>query len=89
MTGRVPFLNYPFNEGCSSLIDKVINHHLCQELPKYVDDWTHELVQWYWQFDAVARPSFEEILNYLESNIKLEYIKEDVVKQMVVVKDMI
>jgi hypothetical protein len=44
-------------------------------VPEFVDEWVHELLRWCWQSDLVARPTFKEILSFLEANSNIEYIR--------------
>ncbi|KAG0598894.1 hypothetical protein M758_12G109700 [Ceratodon purpureus] len=89
LTGRVPFEDHPLSKECSLLTDLVINQHLRPEVPEYVDDWARELLQWCWQSDPAARPSFEMILSFIEANCDVEYIQEKAAKRMVVVEEVI
>ncbi|KAG0598899.1 hypothetical protein M758_12G110200 [Ceratodon purpureus] len=75
LTGRVPFEDHPLSKECSLLTDLVINQHLRPEVPEYVDDWARELLQLCWPFDPTARPSFVEILSFIEANSEVENIE--------------
>ncbi|KAG0554775.1 hypothetical protein KC19_12G117800 [Ceratodon purpureus] len=82
LTGRFPFQDHPLSEQQSLLTDLVINHHLRPELPEHVDDWVCKLLQWCWKSDPIARPSFEDILNFLEANSESKYVKEEAAERM-------
>ncbi|KAG0599014.1 hypothetical protein M758_12G120200 [Ceratodon purpureus] len=82
LTGRVPFQDHPLSGEQSLLTDLVIDHHLRPELPEHVDDWAGELLQWCWKSDPIARPSFEDILSFIESNSESEYVKEEAAERM-------
>ncbi|KAG0554601.1 hypothetical protein KC19_12G104100 [Ceratodon purpureus] len=87
LTGRVPFQNHPLSKECALLTDLVINQHLRPEVPEHVDDWARGLLEWCWQSDPAARPSFEEILSFIEANSEVDYIKEEAARRMVVVDE--
>ncbi|KAG0554633.1 hypothetical protein KC19_12G106900 [Ceratodon purpureus] len=87
LTGRVPFQDHPLSKECSVLTDLVINQHLHPEVPEYVDNWARELLQLCWQFDPTARPSFVEILSFIEANSEVEYIQEEAAIRRVVVEE--
>ncbi|KAG0554605.1 hypothetical protein KC19_12G104400 [Ceratodon purpureus] len=84
LTGRVPFQDHPLSEQCSLLTNLVINQHLRPEVPQYVEEWARQLLEWCWQSDPDARPSFEEILSFIEANSEVEFIKEEVAERIVV-----
>ncbi|KAG0598874.1 hypothetical protein M758_12G107700 [Ceratodon purpureus] len=84
LTGRVPFQDHPLGEECSLLTDLVINQQLRPEVSEYVEEWARELLEWCWQSDPNARPSFEEILSFIEANSEVEDIKEKAAKRIVV-----
>ncbi|KAG0599017.1 hypothetical protein M758_12G120500 [Ceratodon purpureus] len=81
LTGRFPFQDHPLSEQLSLLTDLVINHHLRPEVPEHVDDWARELLQWCWKSDPIARPSFEDILNFLEANSEVGFIKREAARR--------
>ncbi|KAG0587645.1 hypothetical protein KC19_2G180100 [Ceratodon purpureus] len=87
LTGRVPFQDHPLSEQHSVLTDLVINHHLRPEVPEYVDGWAVELLQWCWQFDPAARPSFEEILTFIEGNSQAKFCKVKAAERMMAIED--
>ncbi|KAG0554618.1 hypothetical protein KC19_12G105400 [Ceratodon purpureus] len=89
LTGRVPFQDHPLSKECPLLTDLVINQHLRPEVPEYVNDWARELLESCWQFDPATRPSFVEILSFIEANSEVEYIQEEAAKRMVVVEEAI
>ena len=68
LTGKLPFEDHPLANECALLTDLVINQKLRPEVPEYVDDWTHELLDRCWQSNPVARPTIGEILNLLPAN---------------------
>jgi serine/threonine protein kinase len=68
LTGKLPFEDHPLANNCALLIDLVINHNLHPEVPEYVDDWAHELLNRCWQSNPAARPTIGEILNLLPAN---------------------
>ncbi|KAG0599020.1 hypothetical protein M758_12G120800 [Ceratodon purpureus] len=82
LTGRFPFQDHPLSGEQSLLTDLVIDHHLRPELPEHVDDWAGELLQWCWKSDPIARPSFEDILSFIEANSELGYIKRQAAKRV-------
>ncbi|KAG0554771.1 hypothetical protein KC19_12G117400 [Ceratodon purpureus] len=82
LTGRFPFQDHPLSEDLSLLTDLVINHHLRPELPEHVEDWARELLQWCWKSDPIARPSFEDILSFIELNSESEFVREEAAKRM-------
>ncbi|KAG0554773.1 hypothetical protein KC19_12G117600 [Ceratodon purpureus] len=83
LTGRVPFQDHPLSDQRSLLTDLVINHDLRPEVPEHVDDWACELLQWCWKSDPNARPSFEDILSFIEANSELGYIKHQAAKRVI------
>lgn len=68
-TGKLPFQDDDVTMG------SVIQGQR-PEVPKFVDEWVLELLHWCWQSDPTARPSFKEILSFLEANSNTEYIKK-------------
>jgi serine/threonine protein kinase len=68
LTGKLLFENHPLRDNCPLLIDHVIDQCLCPEVPKYVEDWTHESLSKCWQSDPTTTPSFGEILDLLSTN---------------------
>jgi hypothetical protein len=48
------FENCPLSSNHSLLIDCVINQHLQPEIPVYVEDWIHELLNKCWQFNCIV-----------------------------------
>ncbi|KAG0554504.1 hypothetical protein KC19_12G095900 [Ceratodon purpureus] len=87
LTGRVPFQDHPLCEQSPLLSDLVINQHLRPKVPEYVDNWARELLQWCWQSNPAARPSFEEILSFIEANSGVEYIKDKAAKRVVAIEE--
>ncbi|KAG0603236.1 hypothetical protein M758_10G077700 [Ceratodon purpureus] len=68
LTGKLPFEDHPLRNKTSLLTHQVINHDLRPEIPKYVEDWAHNLLNSCWQSDSRARPSVGEILDLLSTN---------------------
>jgi serine/threonine protein kinase len=68
LRGKLPFEDHPLTNNCVLLTDLVINQNLHPEIPEYVDDWTHELLDRCCQPNWVARPTIGEILNLLPAN---------------------
>ncbi|KAG0559099.1 hypothetical protein KC19_10G079300 [Ceratodon purpureus] len=68
LTGKLPFEDHPLRNKTSLLTHQVINHDLRPEIPKYVEDWAHNLLNRCWQSDPRARPSVGEILDILSTN---------------------
>jgi serine/threonine protein kinase len=66
LTGKLPFQDHPLAKAL--LIDLVINQNLRPEVPEYVEDWAHELLDRCWQSSPTARPPIGEILNLLPAN---------------------
>ncbi|KAG0598757.1 hypothetical protein M758_12G098600 [Ceratodon purpureus] len=82
LTGRIPFQDHPLIEQRLLLTDLVINYHLRSDVPEYVNDWACELLRWCWRSDPIARPSFEDILSFIEANSESEYVKEEAAERM-------
>ncbi|KAG0598778.1 hypothetical protein M758_12G099900 [Ceratodon purpureus] len=87
LTGRVPFQDHPLCEQSPLLSDLVINQHLRPKVPEYVDNWACKLLEWCWQSNPAARPSFEEILSFNEANSEVEYIKDKAAERVVAVEE--
>jgi serine/threonine protein kinase len=52
------------------------------EVPEFVDEWVHELLRWCWQSNPATRPSFEEILSFLEANSNTKYIRKSAIERV-------
>ncbi|KAG0598887.1 hypothetical protein M758_12G108900 [Ceratodon purpureus] len=89
LTGRVPFQDHPLGKQCSVSMHEVINSHLRPEVPRYVDEWARELLQWCWHSDLAARPSFEVLLSFIEDNSDVEYIQREAAIRMVALEEAI
>ncbi|KAG0613405.1 hypothetical protein M758_6G100400, partial [Ceratodon purpureus] len=63
LTRKFPFKNHPLND-----YDLILAQGRRPELPKYVDDWTQELLGRCWEKDPAARPSFQEIMDIISTN---------------------
>ena len=68
LTGKLPFEDHPLANECALLTDLVINQNLRPEVPEYVEDWAHELLDRCWQSNPATRPTIGEILNLLLTN---------------------
>jgi hypothetical protein len=62
LTGKLPFEEHSIHE-----YDLVLQGQW-PVVPKYVDNWAHDLLSRCWYFDPSARPSFGEILDLLLLN---------------------
>ncbi|KAG0559041.1 hypothetical protein KC19_10G074000 [Ceratodon purpureus] len=68
LTGKMPFGDHPLINNKPLLSDLVINQGLCPEIPEFVEGWACELLKWCWECDPSARPTIQEILNFLCRN---------------------
>ena len=76
LTGRVPFEDHPLSDQQSLLRDLVIDQDLRPEVPDHVEDWARDLLHWCWRPIPDQRPSFEEIMAFLEANSTSEFVIE-------------
>ena len=73
LIGKLPFQDHPLIDNKALLIDLVISG-LCPTVPRFVEEWTVDLLRRCWEHSPMARPTIGEIMSILEANSKSEHV---------------